>query len=358
MASVAGASSCRDRTPEFRSLIQTLRKIGATRAVDQAELDPSTSKHATTTTSSSSSGSEFNKRASRIGLGIHQTSQKIARLAKLAKKSSMFDDPTVEIQELTSVVKDEITTLNAAVSDLQTLQNMEMAGGIYSEHRVGHYTAVCDDLKSKLMGATKQLQDVLKARTENIKAHENRKQIFSTNTLRDNTFRQPAKPVNEPPPWSSSSNASGSSQPSALPSNGAQAGTQLRRRMAGENTPSQQMEMPMQQQQVVPRQEHYSESRAAALQNVQSTISEISGIFTHLATMVAQQGELAIRSALLLLLLHNMIDDNMDESLTNVEGAHSALLKYLTRISSNRWLMIKIFAILIFFLLVFIFFVV
>ncbi|KAK6933036.1 Target SNARE coiled-coil homology domain [Dillenia turbinata] len=119
-----------------------------------------------------------------------------------------------------------------------------------------------------------------------------------------------------------------------------------RRRMAGENTP-QPMEMPMLQQQVVPRQEHYSENRAAALQNVQSTISEIGGIFTHLATMVAQQGELAIR-----------IDDNMDESLTNVEGAHGALLKYLTRISSNRWLMIKIFAILIFFLLVFIFFVV
>ncbi|KAK6933037.1 Syntaxin-5, N-terminal, Sly1p-binding domain [Dillenia turbinata] len=215
MASVGGASSCRDRTPEFRSLMQTLRKVGATRAVDQAELDASTSKQTATTTSSSSSGSEFNNRASRIGLGIHQTCQKIARLAKLAKKSSMFDDPTVEIQELTAVVKDEITALNVAVTDLQTLQNMEMAGGIYSEHRVGHYTAVCDDLKNKLMGATKQLQDVLTARTENIKAHENRKQIFSTNALRGNTFRQPAKPMNEPPPWSSSSNASRSSQPSA-----------------------------------------------------------------------------------------------------------------------------------------------
>ncbi len=51
------------------------------------------------------------------------------------------------------------------------------------------------------------------------------------------------------------------------------------------------------------------------------------------------------------------IDDNMDESLTNVEGAHSALLRNLNRISSNRWLIIKIFAILIFFMIVFIFFV-
>ncbi|KAL7254192.1 hypothetical protein ACSBR1_008569 [Camellia fascicularis] len=63
--------------------------------------------------------------------------------------------------------------------------------------------------------------------------------------------------------------------------------------------------------------------------------------------MVAQQGELAIR-----------IDDNMKESLTNVESSRSALLRHLNQISSNRWLRIKIFAILIFFLMVFIFFVV
>ena len=48
-------------------------------------------------------------------------------------------------------------------------------------------------------------------------------------------------------------------------------------------------------QQVVPRQESYNQSRATALHSVESTITELSGIFTHLATMVAHQGELAIR---------------------------------------------------------------
>ncbi|XWS56697.1 hypothetical protein CRYUN_Cryun09bG0108100 [Craigia yunnanensis] len=69
-----------------------------------------------------------------------------------------------------------------------------------------------------------------------------------------------------------------------------------RRRLAVDGTPSHHMEISMLQQ-VVPRQEHYSQSRAVALQSVESTISELSGIFTHLATMVAQQGELAIRPA-------------------------------------------------------------
>ncbi|KAH0854727.1 LOW QUALITY PROTEIN: hypothetical protein HID58_057745, partial [Brassica napus] len=291
-------------------------KIGAAiPSVHQAESDPTSSKRSSPP---GSSRSEFNKKASQIGLRIHETSQKTARLSKLAKESSIFNDRTLEIQELTVLIRNDITGLNMALSDLQTLQNMEIADGSYSHDKVGHYTAVCDDLKTRLMGATKQFQD------------------------------NHAKAVPEPPPWSSSSTPSGSlqQQPLLPPVNsGAPSGSQLRRRSAIENAPSQQMEMSMLQQ-TVPRQENYSQNRAVALHSVESTITELSGIFTHLATMVTQQGELAIR-----------IDDNMDESLVNVEGARSALLQHLTRISSNRWLMIKIFAVIILFLIVFLFFV-
>lgn len=67
----------------------------------------------------------------------------------------------------------------------------------------------------------------------------------------------------------------------------------FRRRLAADS-PSQQMEMSMLQQ-VAPQQEDYTQSRAVALHNVESTISELSGIFTNLASMVVHQGELAIR---------------------------------------------------------------
>ncbi|OAY46229.1 syntaxin-31 [Manihot esculenta] len=335
------ASTFRDRTAEFRSLTQTLKKIGGVTSINHENDLFSSTPHA----SPLSSRSEFNKKASIIGLGIHEASQKISRLAKLAKRSSMFDDPTVEIQELTVLIKNDITTLNTALTDLQTIQNMEIADGNYSQDRVVHSTAVCDDLKSRLMGATKELQDVLTTRTENMKAHESRKQIFSSNASRENPFVRQAKPITEPPPWSSSANSFGTSQPSAMPPTGVQVGNQLRRRPAVDNTSSSHMEMSMLQQ-VVPRQENYTQSRAVALHNVESTISELSGIFTHLATMVAQQGELAIR-----------IDDNMDESLANVESARSALLRHLNQISSNRWLLLKLFAVIVFFLMVFIIFV-
>ena len=78
-------SSYRDRTNEFRSITERLKKS-----------IPSSSNVSNDASSSSSFGgsgvngprsaasihSEFNKRASKIGFGIHQTSQKLAKLAK------------------------------------------------------------------------------------------------------------------------------------------------------------------------------------------------------------------------------------------------------------------------------------
>jgi syntaxin 5 len=59
--------------------------------------------------------SEFAKRASQIGLGIHHTSIKVQKLAQLAKRTSMFDDPADEIQQLTGIVKQDIQQLNNQV---------------------------------------------------------------------------------------------------------------------------------------------------------------------------------------------------------------------------------------------------
>ncbi|XP_047966518.1 syntaxin-31 [Salvia hispanica] len=340
MAAV-GASPFRDRTSEFVSLSQTLRRIGGNAA---APPPPQLNESIAVTPDRS----EFNKKASRIGLRVHQTAQKIDRLSNLTKRSSIFDDRSKENEELTALIKNDITALNMAISELQNVQTMEVADGNYTGDRVVHLTAVCDDLKNRLMNVTKQFQDVLTTTTKNIKARENRKQLFSTSVSRENPFalKQPPNTVSEPPPWLSSSDSSRTNlQQSVAIGSGTQEPNQLRRRMGTDASPSPQMEAAMLQQ-VVPRQENIHHSRATALQNVESTISELSGIFTHLATMVAQQGELAIR-----------IDDNMDESLANVEGASNALLKYLNKISSNRWLMIKLFLVLILFLVIFIVFV-
>lgn len=84
----------------------------------------------------------------------------------------------------------------------------------------------------------------------------------------------------------------------------------------------------------------YLESRSAALQGIESTINELGTIYQQLATMIAEQGEVVQR-----------IDMNVEEMHLNIERGQGELLKYLRSVSSNRWLMIKIFAVLIIFVI-------
>merc|ERR1719153_596391 len=89
----------------------------------------------------------------------------------------------------------------------------------------------------------------------------------------------------------------------------------------------------------------YYTSRADAMHTIESTIVELGGIFSQLATMVKEQEEMVTR-----------IDNNVDDTALNVELGHNEILKYFQSVTSNRWLMVKIFGVLIFFFLLFVIF--
>lgn len=85
-------------------------------------------------------------------------------------------------------------------------------------------------------------------------------------------------------------------------------------------------------------QDNYIQSRSTAIESIESTIAELGQIFTQLATMVAEQREQVQR-----------IDADTVDIANNVQGAQRELLKYYTSISSNRWLMMKVFGVIIVF---------
>ncbi|PNY04574.1 syntaxin-32-like protein [Trifolium pratense] len=279
-------SSFRDRTHEFHTITQTFKK----------SLPEEESNEPTTITSSRSEQqpnsvaiqSEFNRRASKIGYGIHQTSQKLSKLAKLAKRTSVFDDPTVEIQELTSIIKQDITALNSAVVDLQLLTNSRND----STDTTTHSTTVVDDLKTRLMTTTKEFKDVLTMRTENLKEHESRRQLFTSSTSKDL-----ANPFLRQRPLATRSAATGTTSNAPAPpwASESSSSSQLlhKKQEDGESQPL--LQQQQQQQQIVPLQDSYMQSRGEALQNVESTIHELSNIFNQLATLVSHQGEIAVR---------------------------------------------------------------
>ena len=102
------------------------------------------------------------------------------------------------------------------------------------------------------------------------------------------------------------------------------------------------------------------------MHTIESTIVELGGIFTQLAHMVKEQEEMVQR-----------IDTNVEDTALNVEMGHNEILKYaflrakimmkvtltiviisryFQSVTSNRWLMVKIFGVLIFFFLIFVIF--
>jgi t-SNARE complex subunit (syntaxin) len=87
---------------------------------------------------------------------------------------------------------------------------------------------------------------------------------------------------------------------------------------------------------------YYYQARNAAIQGIESTINELSSVYQQLAHMVMHQGEMIQR-----------IDQNLDEMQSNVRKGQKQLERFLRNLSSHQWLMIKIFAFIILFIIVY-----
>lgn len=79
----------------------------------------------------------------------------------------------------------------------------------------------------------------------------------------------------------------------------------------------------------------YVQARGEAIDAIERTINELGGIFGQLATMVSEQSEMIQR-----------IDANTEDVVDNVSGAQRELLKYWSRVQGNRWLIAKMFGVL------------
>jgi hypothetical protein len=123
--------------------------------------------------------SEFAARASAIGADIYTTASKLGKLTQLAQSKSLFQDPTVEINELTHIIKQDITSLNSKLASLQSSMAQAQTAGSAKKQRASHSTSVVDSLKTKLYDATREFQDVLHTRSHNIQLLQIRRENLS-----------------------------------------------------------------------------------------------------------------------------------------------------------------------------------
>ncbi|THH33492.1 hypothetical protein EUX98_g681 [Antrodiella citrinella] len=289
--------------------------------------------------------------ASAIGKDISSTGIKLGKLGQLAKRKTLFDDRPVEISELTYIIKQDIANLNKQIATLQAYvkqRNTQNTSKTPESKQLDeHNHNVVMLLQSKLADTSMSFKDVLEIRTQNMKESKDRTEQFM-HTTSAATSQAPSNSLlfgnsqRQDPMGDGSKlrvDTKGKSR-AVTPKNGDILALDLG--SAEEGTALQNGDAFMQMQ-LVEQQTEYIQSRSTAIESIESTISELGQIFTQLAQMVAEQRETVQR-----------IDADTVDIASNVSGAQRELLKYYASISSNRWLMLKVFGVLIVFFLIFI----
>lgn len=233
----------------------------------------------------------------------------------------MFDDRPTEIQELTYIIKGDLNSLNQQIARLQEVSKSQRKQ-TNGKHLLSHSSNMVVALQAKLANMSTDFKQILEVRTENLKQQKTRRDQFSQGGM-----------SGAPPP----TRVGHTTQPSLL--------MESEYDEAGGTSENQPLIPKSQQMMMYDESDSYLQQRAETMQNIESTIVELGGIFQQLAHMVKEQEEMVER-----------IDTNILDVGLNVDMAHSEILKYFRSVSKNRSLMIKIFGVLIFFFIFFVIF--
>ncbi|KAK5112426.1 hypothetical protein LTR85_011535 [Meristemomyces frigidus] len=344
-------TTIQDRTPEFRSILtQAQKSLARQRKPGSAQAQPLLPPQANgaATPPTRKQRSEFARNAAGIGRGIAATMGKLQRLGELAKRKTLFDDRPVEIAELTYVIKQDLAGLNQQIGALQQLQRQtgptaQKGGGGEGREEGEHNKNVVVLLQDRLAGVTVNFKEVLEVRTKNIQASRSRQDNFVSSVSQQGQAARLDPGRTDSPLYNTTPSRGRSPKPgqqsstqqdvlSLDPSSGSSGALY-------QNNPASQQQLQLMEEGATSN--SYISQRGEAIEAIERTIGELGGIFGQLSQMVSEQAEQIQR-----------IDANTDDVVDNVEGAQRELMKYWSRVQGNRWLVAKMFGVLmIFFLL-------
>lgn len=323
-------SSIQDRTPEFRSILQHAQKrLAHTKTPAQRQhLLPNASPTAAPTRKQRS---EFARKAAEIGRGIAATVGKLERLGQLARRKTLFDDKPVEIAELTYVIKQDLAALNQQIGALSTMSKAQHPRNGGGDQEGQHNENVVVMLQSRLANVGGNFKEVLEVRSKNVQASRSRQDNF-VNTV-GNAGHLVAQNRSDSPLYAAPSRGRSPQPPQ-------QQGQDLLTLEPPSSSSSALTRGAQSEQQMLLLEEGnqnngYIQQRSEAIEGIERTIAELGGIFGQLAQMVSEQSDMIQR-----------IDANTEDIVDNVEGAQRELMKYWNRVQGNRWLVAKMFGVL------------
>eukprot|EP01107_Rhizomastix_libera_P010992 TRINITY_DN28339_c0_g1_i1.p1 TRINITY_DN28339_c0_g1~~TRINITY_DN28339_c0_g1_i1.p1 ORF type:complete len:297 (-),score=68.23 TRINITY_DN28339_c0_g1_i1:19-909(-) len=255
----------------------------------------------------------FSTAAAECNRSIAIYTARCARVNSLSKSPSLFMEQTVG-QESSQIIAE----INAEITRIQTLLQNElpmMTNDFLSQYSnkdcQQHANSINTFLRVSFRDLTTTFQNSLRERASNLQKQEARK---SSHILLSRPVDLPANSLRYRAGHVADVSNVQNEQQSESDANGEVSITVMQGAL----------------------QERTSRTRLTALQQIEKTMGDLQSVFRRFASIVAEQGEMVQR-----------IDTNIAESEVHVDAAHSIIQKEFERIMKNRSFIIKIFAVII-----------
>jgi syntaxin 5 len=277
----------------------------------------------------------------------------------VARNKSLFDDRPEEFNALAATIKSDLAGLSRRIQDLKAEQErlssrLQTAGRTAQEH----WKNVATVLQTRAAQAFKSYEQTQDVRAQTLKSKNDRRDQFGASVLETassaniSVLDDASSTTRAKSPFSAMATTASRQRPMLDPSMVNVKAAHVEG-YGAVNSPSNAyhdhvaIDFNGGEQQALLQQQHQMDpstlrSRANALGAIEATINELGTIYSQLAHMVAQQGDLVQR-----------IDMNIEDMGLNVQMGQTQLTRYLRRVSSNRWLIAKIFASFILFIIIF-----
>lgn len=368
-----------DRTDEFLNLARSVPVTTARPAKSKPGQESSLS--------ASSSGNPhrelraFHQTAGQISRDIASTSALLTELTNMVRHHSPLDDDTDKINHLVVRIKASIENLNSRLD--QAGKSIAQQKRTLGQQAGQEASNLVDGLKTEFAEAATGFKEVLQQRTNTMKENDDMKQQvygLSDDSIPNISLAPPpvfgtqgsmgsfptldlTSGMMEAGQDTSSSSATGLPRPHGIVGND----YGMRRRPGHDGIPSfsgsystyedsgkpltpldiQRMDEETgaaQMMQLIPDQD-YLQQRADAMSTVESNIVELGTIFNKLAGLVSEHREMVQR-----------VEDNVEDANTNINLSLNTLTDTLTNLQTNRALALRVFSVLVLFIIMFIIF--
>ena len=315
--------SIRNRTTEFFQTIESVISRSSN-AYDQQQrlLSQSPGPHVPSTRT------EFARMAATIGKDITTMLNKLQNLALLAKRQTLFDDKPVEINELMYIIKQDINKVNKHIGGLQSFtMHQKQVGAIKGRQFADHTSGVITSLQTRLASTSQEFKSILEIREQNLMEAKSRKDQYTAGSSAVSSSALAQSSLVDSPLFN----------PSRRANNNAMHETpELVIDMGSSSLAAQQSLSLLSAPQSTSINSQIIDSRATAIESIESTIAELGQIYQNFATILSTQRETI-----------QVIEGNVVDVEMNVGGAQDQLFRFYQNLSGNRMLMIKLFAVII-----------